>query len=139
MASASPPGMSGPGTRRLVLPARRTSSIWSSPMRAASVLASSIASMTTFSGSSLLQPSSMTTSPPRTATTRSSSLSSIVFMGGLTTRAPSTLPMRTAETGPFQGMSESMSAVDAPMSPSRSGLFSESELTIMQWTWVSLA
>ncbi|OQC68005.1 MAG: hypothetical protein BWX47_01964 [candidate division Hyd24-12 bacterium ADurb.Bin004] len=108
------------------------SSVWRAFNLMPSVLASSMASITTFSGTWLHPPSSITTSLPRTATTMSSSVFSSSEMVGFTMKRSPMRPTLTADTGPFQGMSETMSEAEAPSMPRRSGSFSESELMTMQ-------
>ena len=56
---------------------------------------------------------------------------------GLITNRPSTRPMRTAAMGPFHGMSESTSAVEAPRRERTSGSFSLSCESTVAITWVS--
>ena len=55
------------------------------------------------------------------ATTRFSLDSFIWGSVGFTTSSPSIRPMRTAPTGPFQGMPEMESAAEAPLMPKTLG------------------
>ena len=61
-------------------------------------------------------PASIIITPERElATTRSRSLFSICSYEGLTMNSSFMYPMRVAEIGPSNGMSEMVSAVEAPM------------------------
>ncbi|OPZ60004.1 MAG: hypothetical protein BWY88_00605 [Synergistetes bacterium ADurb.Bin520] len=71
------------------------------------------------------------------ATRRSRRLSSICFSVGFTTSSPSTSPMRTAPTGPPQGISESMRAMDAALMARTRGEFFWSTVITVATTWTS--
>ena len=65
------------------------------------------------------------------------SLSPSCAVVGLITKRPPTRPTRTAATGPPQGMSERVSAADAPTSAITSGSFWRSWESTVAITWVS--
>ncbi len=76
--------------------------------------AMSSASRISASGTSLAPHSTISTASSVPATTRSMSAVSSCSSVGLTTKLPSTLPIRTAPTAVGYGMSEIISAADAP-------------------------
>ncbi len=70
------------------------------------------------------RPSSMLTQPSGPETTRSNVRASRSMYEGFTTNFPSISPTRTADTGPFQGMSEIDRARDDANNARISGSFS---------------
>ena len=80
-----------------------------------------IASNISSSGTSLAPASIITTLFALDATVSSRSLFSLCSAVGLMTISPSTSPTNTLETGPFHGISEIESAMDAPIRPVTSG------------------
>ena len=56
---------------------------------------------------------------------------------GFTTQLPWILPMRTDATGVRNGMTDVLSATEAPISVSTSASFSWSALRTWAWIWVS--
>ncbi len=72
------------------------------------------------------------------ATTRSSSDSSVSCSVGLMMNSSPIRPMRTAPTGPWKGISESMRAIEAPLSARMSKAFTWSTERIVATTCVSL-
>ena len=72
------------------------------------------------------------------ATTRSSSDSSASCSVGLMMNSSPIRPMRTAPTGPWKGISESIRAVEAPFSARMSNAFTWSTERMVATTWVSL-
>ncbi len=118
----------------LGLPTRFAISSWSSTICRFTSCASWIASRITLSETSLAPASTMTTASFVPATTISSALSFSCANVGLTTNAPSIYATRVPETGPPNGMSEIVSAVEAPMIERISGSFSwsaESVVTVI--------
>src|SRR5579885_806996 len=106
----------GAGTARLGLPASRRSSSCTASRGSSAAWAVNSASRTTSSGSIFAPPSTITIASRVPATTRSMSLSPSCAVVGLMTKRPPTRPTRTAATGPPQGMSERVSAAEAPTS-----------------------
>ena len=96
------------------LPASACSSRWAAHSCLIAECAMSSASRISASGTSLAPHSTIRTASSVPATTRSMSAVRSCSSVGLTTKLPSTLPMRTAPTGVGYGMSEIISAADAP-------------------------
>jgi hypothetical protein len=78
------------------------------------------------SGSSFAAPSTITSALRLPATTSSRSLSGSCAGEGFSTKLPPMRATRTAEIGPRKGISESVSAAEAPTNAARSGVFSPS-------------
>ena len=97
-----------------------------------------MASRTMSSGSSRA-PASIINTPARVpATTRSSLLSASSAYVGLITKRPSTYPTRVAPIGPSKGMSDIVSAAEAPLIAGMSRGFSMSADSGVMMTWTSL-
>ena len=103
------------------LPTFSRSSCWSAQSFLISACAMSSASRISASGISLAPASTMRIASSVPATMRSRSEASVRSSShGLMTNFPSILPIRTAPTGVANGMSEIMSAADAPFMASTS-------------------
>ncbi len=96
-----------------------------------------MASAITSSGRILAPASTIMIASRVPETTRSSSESASCEMVGLTTNSPSMRPMRTAPMGPWNGISEIVSAADAAIVPRMSGSFSWSVLRTVMTIWTS--
>src|SRR5712691_6799139 len=125
------------GVLNLGLPTSRCSSSCPAHTCLIASCAISSASSTTCSDTPFAPASTMRMASAVPATTRSSSDSPMRDMGGLTTIWPSRWPMRTAPTGPANGMSEITSAVDAPLMLRIVGSFSWSTESTVETTWTS--
>ncbi len=82
-------------------------------------------------------PSTMTMASRDPATSNCNSLSGYCDVIGFTTSCPPMRPMRTPAIGPLNGMSETSSAADAPMSAGMSASFSLSNDSTVATIWVS--
>ena len=115
MASSRPSSTFGASKTIFSLPAFSASSRCAAQSFLIASWAMSRASSTSASETSDAPASTMRIASSVPATIRSSSVVSRRSSSrGLTTKLPSTLPMRTAPTGVGIGMSETMSAADAP-------------------------
>ena len=108
-------------------------------------ISSRIASWATFSpsrisvsGTWMAPPSTMTMALAEPATTMSTSAYSSCVKVGFTTQLPWMRPIRTDATGVSKGITDVLSATEAPISVSTSASFSWSALSTWAWTWVSL-
>ena len=96
-----------------------------------------MASAMTSSGRSLAPASTIMIASRVPETIRSSSDSSTWLKVGLTTNSPSIRPIRTAPTGPANGISLIDSAADAATVPRTSGSFSWSVERTVMTSWMS--
>ncbi len=99
----------------------------------ATLSASSISASLTSSA----PPSTITMDSGLPLTVRSMVENSSCWKVGLRIQFPSTLPTRTAASGPFQGMDERLSAMEAAVTPRTSASFSWSAESTVTKTWTS--
>ena len=125
-------------TSHLGLPARFCRSTWAAQIVLISSWAIWSASSIVSSSTSVAPASTIEMASTVPATTRSSSDSSVSCSVGLMMNSSPIRPMRTAPTGPWKGISESMSAIDAPFSARMSKAFTWSTDRIVATTCVSL-
>ena len=119
------------------LPTAFWSSSWMSMSGCSARWPNRMASAMTSSGRSLAPASTIMIASRVPETIRSSSESASSLYVGLTTNSPLMRPMRTAPTGPANGISLIVSAADAAMVPRTSGSFSWSVERTVMTSWMS--
>ena len=122
---------------RFGLPTASRSCSWMSMSGWSARWPNRMASAMTSSGRSLAPASTIMIASRVPETIRSSSDSSTWLKVGLTTNSPSIRPIRTAPTGPANGISLIVRAADAATVPRTSGSFSWSVERTVMTSWMS--
>ena len=136
-ASATSSGVAAGSNSNFGLPTRFCISSCSSMSCTFTSCALPIASRITASDTSFAPASTMTTASRVPATTISSALSFSWANVGLTTYSPLMYATRVPETGPPNGISDIVSAAEAPMIERMSGSFSWSADSVVTVIWTS--